>query len=91
MRDLKVAPQERGPRREARSILVAAMAALLINAGFASPAESQQVAVQAETGLPPQGEPPVQADTEEAPRPRAANLAAGHLSRSPGPVDPRWG
>jgi outer membrane protein assembly factor BamB len=42
------------------------IAALLISAGFASPAESQQVVVQADTGVPPQGEPPIQADSEEA-------------------------
>ncbi len=66
MRDVKVVPPGGGPRRNVRGILVAATAALLIGASFARPDEPKQGAVQAETGLPPQAEPPVQAEADEA-------------------------
>jgi hypothetical protein len=66
MRDVKVVPPTGGPHRIVRSILIAAMAALLIDAGLARSDEPKQGAAQTETGIPPQAEPPVQTEAEEA-------------------------
>ena len=66
MRDLTVASSQRGPRTDARTVLFVAFAACLIGVGFRNPAQSQQVVLPADSSVPPQGEPPVQADVDEA-------------------------
>src|SRR5579864_9730890 len=72
MRDKRVAPRVRGSRKVARPISAAILMALLTLAGAAGTARSQQAPAPApapvpgDSAIPPQAEPPVQADVDEA-------------------------
>src|SRR5580704_1317596 len=66
MRDIRVAPPAGQPLGTVRGIVVAATAVFLFAAVLAKSDEPKRAAAQAEAAIPPQGEPPVQAETEES-------------------------
>lgn len=66
MRDVTVAPPAGGPRSGVWRPFGALLAALFLNAGLTCAADRPKPAAVSETGLPPQAEPPVQAEAEEA-------------------------